>query len=452
MVEAPPIEALQYEDAPDVDSVPGPNSRRLLREQSERDSNAVLYPGELPVAFESGRGATLRDVDGNTYLDFFAGIGVANVGHANPYVTEAVHEQTDALTHALDFPTEARIELLEALDRIAPGDLAGANRVVFGGPTGSDAVEASIKLAKHVTGNNGMIAFYGSFHGETAGAYSLSAETSQSKPQASLLSTVEHAQYPYPYWQGVPAEDAVETALAEVETLLGDKYGAMANPAGIWVEAMQGEGGTVIPPDGFLAGLRELADEHGVPLIVDEVQTGVGRTGTWWACEHYDVTPDVMTMGKGLGGGLPLSATMYREEFDTWEPGAHTGTFRGYVPAMRAATRTIEYIEAQNLRSHASDLGDHMISRLRSELGSNPHVGDVRGKGLFIGIELVTADGAPAPELLDAIRTDCFERGVIVWAGGRRDHVIRLLPPLVLTREQADVGLDVLVGAIERAT
>lgn len=452
MVDPPPIESLHYDQAPDVDSVPGPKSRRLLREQSQRDSNAVLYPREIPIAFESGRGATLRDVDGNTYLDFFAGIGVVNVGHANPYITEAVNEQTDALTHALDFPTEARIELLETLDRIAPGDLRHNNRVVFGGPTGSDAVEGSIKLAKHVTGNNGMIAFYGSFHGETAGAYSLSAETSQSKPQTSLLSTVEHAQYPYPFGQDLPADTAVETALAEVETLLSSKYGAMADPAGIWVEAIQGEGGTVVPPEGFLAGLRDLADEHDVPLIIDEVQTGVGRTGKWWATEHYDVTPDIMTMGKGLGGGLPLSATMYREDFDTWEPGDHTGTFRGYVPAMRAATRTIEYIEAQDLLSHASDLGDYIQTRLREETASNPHVGQVRGKGLFIGIELIGERGEPAPNLLETIQTDCYERGVLVWAGGRADHVIRLLPPLVLTRNQAQSGLDVLIDAIERAT
>lgn len=451
MVAPPPIHEL-HDEAPSVETVPGPNSRRLRDRQRDLESSAVLYPEDLPIAFESGRGATLTDVDGNTYLDFFAGIGVVNVGHANPYVTEAVREQTETLTHTLDFPTEARIDLLETLDRIAPGGLSGNSRVVFGGPTGSDAIEGSIKLAKHHTGNQGMIAFYGSFHGETAGAYSLTAATEKKKHYTPLLAEVEHAPFPSPASQDVDEEAAVKTALDEVETLLADPYGAMANPAGVWVEAIQGEGGTVVPPPGFLSGLRELTAEYGVPLIIDEVQTGMGRTGEWWACEHFDVTPDAMPMAKGLGGGLPLSGTLYHEDLDTWGPGGHTGTFRGYAPAMRAAVRTIEYIEARDLLSHARTLGTYITERLRDETALNPHVDDVRGKGLFIGIELVGPDGEPAPALLDDIRTTCYKNGVLVWAGGRNENVIRLLPPLVLTREQARIGLDVLIAAIESAT
>ena len=446
---SPPIEALHFDDGPSVDAVPGPESRRLLRAQDDRESGAVLYPNDLPIALDAGKGATLRDADGNVYLDFFAGIGCLNVGHSNPSVLEAVRAQTDRLTHALDFPTEARIDLLETLDEIAPGDLAGANRVVFGGPTGSDAVEASIKLAKYNTGNDGLIAFYGSFHGETAGAYSLTADTKYKRPYTPLLAEVEHAQYPYPFRQGTGDEEAVDRALEEVKTLLGDRYGAMANPAGVWVEPIQGEGGTVVPPDGFLRGLRDLCDDHGVPLIVDEVQTGVGRTGEWWACEHAGVTPDVMTMGKGLGAGLPLSGTMYREGLDTWEPGGHTGTFRGYAPAMRAAVRAIEYIREHDLLAHAEDLGQLMQTRVSE--ASLSAVGEVRGRGAFVGIELVDGDGAPAPDLVSPIRTDCLERGVLVWAGGRDENVIRLLPPLVMTNEQAEIGMDVLVDAIEQA-
>jgi diaminobutyrate-2-oxoglutarate transaminase len=448
---SPPPDDLHFAETPSVENPPGPESRRLHARQREIESNAVLYPTDIPIAFEEGRGATLKDVDGNVYLDFFAGIGVLNVGHANPYVTEAAVEQAQRLPHTLDFPTEARLELIETLDEIAPPGLRGNNRVLFGGPTGSDAIEATIKLAKYNTGNDGLIAFYGSFHGETAGAFSLSADTKYKRPYTPLLAEVEHASYPYPFRQDVPAEVAVDRALSEVETLLGDRYGAMPNPAGVWVEPMQGEGGTVVPPDGFLQGLRDLCDEYGVPLIVDEIQTGMGRTGEWWACEHYDVTPDIMPMAKALGSGFPLSATMYHERLDTWDPGGHTGTFRGFNPAMRASVRSIEYVRAHGLLDRATRLGDHILDRLESLAARNPHVGDVRGTGLFLGVELVE-DGEPAPDLLSEIRTACYEAGLLVWAGGRDDNVLRLLPPLVVTDEQVDTALDILVEAVETAT
>ncbi len=446
----PPIHELHFTDAPAVETVPGPESRRLRDHQREIESSAVLYPTETPIAFREGRGATLEDVDGNRYLDFFAGIGVLNVGHSNPYVTSAITEQTERLAHSLDFPTEARLDLIEALDEIAPGGLPGNNRVVFGGPTGSDAVEATIKLAKHYTGNDGLIAFYGSFHGETAGAFSLSADTKYKRPYTPLLAEVEHAQYPYPFRQELSPEDAVDVALEEVKTLLSDRYGAMANPAGVWVEPIQGEGGVVVPPAGFLSGLRDLCDDYGVPLIVDEVQTGMGRTGEWWACEHAGVTPDAVPMAKALGAGLPLSATMYREELDTWGPGGHTGTFRGYNPAMRAAVRAIEYIREFDLLDHATDLGDYIVARLQSI--DSPLIADVRGRGLFIGAELVDATGKPSAAVLSDVRQRCREHGVLVWGGGRDDNVLRLLPPLVMTHEQAEVGLDVITDAIAATT
>lgn len=449
---SPPIQDLHFEDAPSVDSVPGPNSRRLLRRQEAIESNAVLYPEDVPLAFAEGRGATLEDVDGNRYLDFFSGIGVTNVGHANPYVTEAVVEQSRRLPHSLDFPTEARLDLIEALDEIAPPGLAGNNRIVFGGPTGSDAIEASIKLAKHETGNEGLIAFNGSFHGETAGAFSLTADTKYKRAYTPLLPEVAHTRYPYPFRYDGTDEDLVELALDEVQTVLGDRYGGMANPAGIWVEPIQGEGGTVVPPDGFLQGLRELCDEHEVPLIVDEIQTGLGRTGTWWGTNQYDVTPDIMPMAKALGGGFPLAGTMYSEDLASWHPGGHTGTFRGFNPAMRAAVRSIEYIQQHDLLEHATALGEGILKRLGELETTNPHVGDVRGEGLFIGLELVTETGAPAPGLLTEIRRLCYRNGVLVWAGGRGDNVLRLLPPLVMTEAQVDTGLGVLVDAIESAT
>ncbi|WP_224450242.1 aspartate aminotransferase family protein [Haloprofundus salilacus] len=453
MTAGPPIAELHYDDAPNVDSVPGPNSRALLEKQREIDSSAVAYPEDIPVAFEEGKGATVRDVDGNTFIDMFAGIGVLNVGHANPYVLEAVHEQADKLVHTVDFPTEARLELIEKLDEIAPGSLSGNSRVVFGGPTGSDAIEASIKLAKYNTGGTGLVAFRGAYHGATSGAMSLTGNKGFKGNYTPLLADVVHAPYPNPFEQGKGPQESVDHALEEVQAIFEDPYGGLANPAGIFVEPIQGEGGVVAPPKGFLKGLRDIADDNDVPLVFDEIQSGLGRSGQWWASEWYDVTPDVMTSAKALGGtGFPLSATMYHEDLDTWGSGDHAGTYRGHVVAMRAGTRAIEYIQEHDLLAHARDLGDYIRTRLEEVGESNPRVGDVRGKGLFIGAALVDEQGRPDDDAADAVQDYCFEHGVLVWKAGRHGNVLRLLPPLVLTEELAETALDVIVDAIEAVT
>ena len=453
MATGPPIHELHYDDAPEVGTVPGPNSRALLERQREVDSSAVAYPEDIPVAFEEGKGATVRDADGNTFIDMFAGIGVLNVGHANPYVLEAVHEQADKLVHTVDFPSEARLELIEKLDEIAPGDLSGNNRVVFGGPTGSDAVEASIKLAKYNTGGTGLVAFRGAYHGATSGAMSITGNKKFKGHYTPLLADVVHAPYPNPIEMDKSPEAAVDHALEEVQAIFEDPYGGLANPAGIFVEPIQGEGGVVVPPEGFLEGLRDVADDHEVPLVFDEIQSGLGRSGQWWASEWYDVTPDVMTTAKALGGtGFPLSATVYHEDLDTWGSGDHAGTYRGHVVAMRAGTRAIEYIQAHDLLAHARDLGSHIRGRLAEVAAENPHIVDVRGKGLFVGVEFVDADGKPDGETVDRIQDYCFEHGVLVWKAGRHGNVLRLLPPLVLTEELAETALDVIVDGIEATT
>ena len=452
MVVGPPIDEFQY-DAPDVDTVPGPKSKRLIARQDEIDSSAVAYPNDIPIAFEEGKGATIRDVDGNTYLDFFAGIGVLNVGHSNPYVLEAVHEQTDKLVHTIDFPTDARLELIDKLETIAPGNLAGNSRVVFGGPTGSDANEAAIKLAKHNTGGDGLIAFRGGYHGATSGAMSLTSNKSFKGNYTPLLPDVIHAPYPYPFRQGKDPETAVEDALTEVRAIVEDPYSGLANPAGIFVEPIQGEGGVIVPPKGFLEGLRAIADENELPLIFDEIQSGFGRTGKWWASEWYDVTPDAITSAKALGGiGFPLSATIYHEDLDTWEPGGHAGTYRGHVVGMRAGSRAIEYIESHDLLAHARELGHVIRSRLTEIGGKNSSLASVRGKGLFIGAEFVDKNGDPDGNAVDAIQQYCYEHGVLVWTAGRHGNILRLLPPLVLTHEQAEIGLEIIEDAIRAST
>jgi diaminobutyrate-2-oxoglutarate transaminase len=469
MVRGPPITELHYDEAPSVDSVPGPGSVELIEKQQRIDSSAVAYPEDIPIAFESGKGATVRDVDGNTFIDMFAGIGVLNVGHSNPYVLDAVEEQTEKLVHTIDFPTEARIELIEKLDEIAPPGLRGENRVVFGGPTGSDAVEAAIKLAKYNTGGDGLIAFRGSYHGATSGAMALTSNKEFKNDYTPLIPDVVHAKYPSSFIDRAESGDAASVcprsaadccgapscarALKEVQEIVEDPYGGLANPAGIFVEPIQGEGGVIVPPEGFLKGLREIATENDIPLMFDEIQSGLGRTGQWWASEWHGVTPDIMTTAKALGGiGFPLSATIYHEDLDTWDAGGHVGTYRGHVVAMRAGTRAIEYIQEHDLLAHARELGEYIRGRLRDVGESNPHLGEVRGKGLFIGAEFVDEEGAPDGDIGDAIQDYCFEHGVLVWKAGRQGNVLRLIPPLVLTHDLAETALDIVVDAIEHVT
>jgi diaminobutyrate-2-oxoglutarate transaminase len=448
-----PISELHFADAPSVENVPGPNSRRLVERQQNVDTSAVKYADNLPIALAEGKGATVKDVDGNVFLDFFAGIGVVNVGHSNPYVTSAVDEQTRTLVQTLDFPTEPRLELIDALDRIAPGDLSGDCRVLFGGPTGSNAVEGSIKLAKYNTGGHGLVSFRGAYHGSTSGAMTLTAKHGTKADYTPLLPDSVHVRYPYPFHDGLDPEESKERALDEVREVLGDPASGLTHPAGVWVEPIQGEGGVVVPPEGFLAELKEITAEHDVPLVVDEIQSGFGRTGTWFASEHENVTPDAVVVGKAIGGvGLPLSAVIYRDGLDTWESGAHTGTFRGYLPAMRAGVRAIEYIEAHDLLDHATELGEYIRGRLRSAAESVPALAEVRGRGLFVGAEFVDTERASGAELVEAVQARCCERGVIVWTAGRRGSVLRLLPPLVMTREQAATGLDIIVEVIEEVT
>ena len=453
MTAGPPIEDLHFDDAPNVDSVPGPKTRDLLEKQEEIDSSAVAYPDDIPIAFEDGAGATVRDADGNTYIDLFAGIGVLNVGHANPYVLEAVHEQADKFVHTVDFPTEARLELIEKLNEIAPAGLKDQNRVVFGGPTGSDSLEAAIKLAKYNTGGDGLIAFRGGYHGATTGAMSVTSNKKFKGHYTPLLSDVVHAPYPHPFRQDRAPQEAVDHALEEVRAIVEDPYGGLANPAGIVVEPIQGEGGIVTPPEGFLQGLREIATENDVVLVFDEIQSGLGRTGEWWASDWEGVTPDVMTSAKALGGvGFPLSATIYHEDLDTWGPGDHAGTYRGHVVGMRAGTRAIEYIQEHDLLAHARTLGEYIRGRLRDASEGTDQLADIRGKGLFIGAEFVDSDGDPDGDVVDAIQQYCFEHGVLIWTAGRHGNVLRFLPPLVLTRDLAETALDVVVDAIEHAT
>jgi len=384
------------------------------------------------------------------YIDFFGGAGVLNVGHCNPEVLEAVKEQEKLLIHALDFPTRPRIELMKKLLEIAPGELRNNAKAFFGGPTGSDAVEAAAKLAKYSTGRHGFLAFEGAYHGMTAGALSLSSGKKFKENFVPLLPEIHFAPYAYCYRCAFGNEfpDCGLQCARYVEHLLDDPHSGIVDPAAIMIEAIQGEGGSIVPPDDYLREVRRICNDYSVLLIIDEIQAGLGRTGRMFACEHSNTTPDIMTISKAIGGiGYPLC----RRDLDKWTSGAHIGTFRGQCVAMAAGLAALNFMERNDLPSHAAKLGSHMLERLQVLMDESRYIGDVRGKGLMVGIEFVKDKKTkkPADAVAREVRKQCYMRGLIVELGGHYSNVVRFLPPLVLTEELADKGLHVFNEAVK---
>ncbi|MBS1253808.1 MAG: Diaminobutyrate--2-oxoglutarate aminotransferase [Anaerolineales bacterium] len=442
---------LSFADAPSIKTAPpGPRSQEYLDYHFSREGTVVSYPKGMPMAIRRAKGATVEDVDGNVYIDFFGGAGVMNVGHANPQVLQAVEEQLPELTHALDFPNPSRRKLVETLHSILP---AALNRVSFGGPTGSDAVEAAIKLARYNTGRYPIIAFEGSYHGMTAGALSLSSGVSFKEDFLPLLPEVHFVPYPYHYRCpfGEEVEDCDAACARYLEHVLDDPHSGVGKPAAVIVEPIQGEGGSIAPGPKFLTMVREICDKHDVLLIADEIQAGFCRTGKMFSCEHSGVVPDIMTLSKALGGiGLPISGIAYKEELDTWPAGKHIGTFRGNVTAFAAGAAAIDFMVKTGLADHVMNLGESMLGWLKEIEGDSPIVGEARGKGLMMGVEMVKdkATKEPAPELARKVRTACHQRGLLIEIGGHYFNVARFLPPLVVTEDLARKGVDIFAEAV----
>src|SRR5271156_6154288 len=438
-------------DLPHISTpLPGPRATALI----ERDSRVLSpsYTRSHPLVAARGEGAMIEDVDGNRFLDFNAGIAVASTGHCHPKVVEAIEEQSKRLIHmsGTDFYYENMVQLAEKLAAIAPG--GGAHRVYFGN-SGTEATEAAMKLARYHTGRDKFIAFAGSFHGRTMGALSLTgSRVVQRQGFGQLVPGVYHAQFPDPYRrpEGMSADDHAVSCVRFIEDELFRTILPAEEVAAIVVEPIQGEGGYLVPPPAFLQELRRLADRHGILLIFDEVQCGMGRTGKMWAAEHFGVAPDIFTTAKGIASGLPLSAMIARSEIMNWPPGAHASTFGGNPVAIAAALATIELLEGE-LIANAASIGGHILHRLRNWPKRFRNVGDVRGLGLMIGFELVLDRETKerAPELRDQIQSLAFERGLLVLGAGR--STIRLCPPLVITRDQADFAVDTLEECLKLA-
>jgi 4-aminobutyrate aminotransferase len=428
--------------------LPGPRATALI----ERDQQVLSpsYTRCYPLVAARGEGAIIEDVDGNRFLDFNAGIAVASTGHCHPIVVAAIEQQANRLIHmsGTDFYYENMVQLAEKLASLAPG--AGPHRVYFGN-SGAEATEAAMKLARYHTGRDKFIAFTGSFHGRTLGALSLTgSKVVQRKGFGPLVPGVYHAQFPDPYRRpdGVTADDHAVSCVRFIEDELFRTILPAEEVAGIVVEPIQGEGGYLIPPRAFHQELRRLADRHGILLIFDEVQCGMGRTGKMWASEHFGVAPDIFTTAKGIASGLPLSAMIARAEIMDWPPGAHASTFGGNPVAVAAALATVELLE-QELIANAASIGGHILDRLRDWPKRFGNVGEVRGMGLMIGFEMVRDQRTKerAPELRERIQSLAFERGLLVLGAGRNS--IRLCPPLVITRDQADFAVDTLEDCLK---
>ncbi len=425
-------------------SLPGPRAKALV----ERDRKVLSpsYTRDYPLVVSRGEGAIIEDLDGNRFLDFNAGIAVASTGHCHPHVVAAIKHQAERLIHmsGTDFYYENMIELGEKLAAIAPfGDVA---RRVYFGNSGTEAIEAAMKLARYYTGRDKFIAFRGGFHGRTFGALSLTgSKVVQRKGFGPLVPGVFHAQFPDPYRrpEGTTPEDHAVNCVRAIEEDLFRTTLPAEEVAAIVVEPIQGEGGYVVPPKVFFEELASLASKHGILLIFDEIQSGMGRTGKMWAADHFGVTPDIITVAKGIASGMPLSAMVSRADVMNWGPGAHASTYGGNPVAVAASLATIELLERE-LVVNSARVGGYILDRLRTWPAKFKNVGDVRGLGLMIGIEMVRDQTTKerAPELRDRLVAMAFERGLLVLGAGR--NVLRLCPPLIITRDQADFAVDTL--------
>ena len=428
--------------APDIKTpLPGPKAKALI----ERDARFVSpsYTRDYPFVIARGEGAVVEDVDGNRFLDCAAGIAVNSTGVSHPDVVKAIVDQAQKFIHmsGTDFYYEPQVRLAEELASVAPID--GEVRTFFAN-SGTEVTEAAIKLARYFTKRQGIIAFFGAFHGRSLGSLSLTASKSiQRRGFGPFMPGVYHAPYPDVYRFNGSADACAAASLSFIRDQILVHLASPDEIAAIVVEPVQGEGGYVVPPKAFLQGLRELTRQHGMLLAIDEVQSGMGRTGKMFAAEHFDLKADVVNIAKGIASGLPLGVTCARADVMTWPPGAHASTFGGNPVACAAANATIKLLK-NGLVANAARVGEHLRNGLRALQDKHVLIGDVRGLGLMIGIELVR-DRQTKERAVDernALVQAMFRHGVLALGAGR--NALRLAPPLVLTIDQANEVLRVI--------
>jgi diaminobutyrate-2-oxoglutarate transaminase len=432
----------------------------LLIRQAKRESNARSYPRRIPLALKRGRGIYVEDVDGRVFIDCLAAAGTLVLGHNHPVVVEALERalRSELPMQTLDLTTPVKDAFVEELFSLLPAKLASRGRIQFCGPAGTDAVEAAVKLVKTATRRSTMFAFHGGYHGMSQGALSMMGNLGPKRALSGSLGGVQFLPYPYgfrcPF--GLGGEAGEDAGLSFIRNLLTDPESGVLPPAGMLLEAVQGEGGVIPCSARWLARLRELCTLHQVPLIIDEVQTGFGRTGKLFAFEHAQITPDVVVLSKALGGGLPLSVVVYDESLDTWQPGSHAGTFRGNQLGMVAGLATLQFIRKERLVDHAEAMGRRLHAHLGALASQHRCVGELRGRGLMLGLELVDPSGErdarghplASPQLASALQRACLRRGLIVELGGRHGGTLRLLPPLIITEAEVDRVAEIIGRAL----
>lgn len=440
------------------------DSNALLARQERQESNARSYPRRIPLALKRARGIHVEDVEGRVFIDCLAGAGTLALGHNHPVVFDAIRRvlASELPLHTLDLTTPVKDQFVQDLFAILPPAFVRQAKIQFTGPTGTDGVEAALKLTRIATGRSTVLAFHGGYHGMSQGALALMGNLKTKTPLGSLLNHgVQFLPFPYDYRCpfGLGGDAGIGVNLHYLKNLLVDPESGVQKPAAVIVEAVQGEGGVIPAANAWLRGVRDITEKAGIPLILDEVQTGFGRTGKMFAFEHADIVPDVIVLSKAIGGGLPLSVVVYRDELDIWQPGAHAGTFRGNQMAMATGSAVIRYIESENLVAHASAMGLRLRDHLRALQDICPAVGDVRGRGLMIGVEIVDPDGGadtlghPPQDgrMASQIQRECLKRGLILELGGRHGSVVRFLPPLIVTVEQIDRIARIFTKAVKAA-
>jgi len=431
-------------------NLPGPNARKIIA----RDKNVISpsYPRGYPFVMDHGKGTEVWDVDGNRFLDFAAGIAVNSTGHSHPQVVQAIKDQADRFIHiSSDFYHDPWVTLAEKLDEIAPFKEKAA---CFMTNSGTESVESAIKLARYHTRRSQFVGFLGAFHGRTIGSVTFTASKANYKGRFfPLMNGVVHAPFPNPYRPLLERRRGMgygETVVRYIEEELFQRIMPAEDVAGILIEPIQGEGGYIVPPDDFFPALRKLCDKHGILLIADEVQCGMGRTGKWWAIEHFGVEPDIVLSAKGIASGMPLGAMITRKSVMDWPKGSHGNTFGGNPISCVAALATIKLIEEQYLQN-TRETGAYAREALQEIAARHPSIGEVRGMGFMLGIEFVKDKETREPDakLRDAVVDLAFERGLLTLGCGL--STIRIAPPLCTTKAEVDEGLAIFAEAIDLA-
>jgi 4-aminobutyrate aminotransferase len=431
-------------------NLPGPKARAMI----ERDRKVISpsYPRSYPFVMDHGKGSEVWDVDGNRFLDFMGGIAVVATGYSHPQVVKAVQEQAEKFIHiSSDFYHENWIRLGEKLNEIAPFE---EDALSFMTNSGTEAVETAIKLSRYHTKRSNFIGFTGAFHGRTMGAVTFTASKAKYHSRFyPLMNGVTHAPYPNPYrpvLERRKGEGYGEAVVRYIEEDILRQILPATDVAGILVETIQGEGGYIIPPEDFYPALRALCDKYDILLILDEVQSGMGRTGKWWAIEHFGVEPDIITSAKGIASGMPLGACIARKSVMDWEIGTHGNTYGGNPVSCAASLATIDLVEKQYMQN-AKEVGEYAMEALEEIKARHPSIGDVRGKGLMIGVEFIKDHESlePARELTDRLVDLAYERGLLTLSCGQ--SVLRIAPPLAITKSEMDEGLQIFEDALTSA-